>query len=238
MQWDPNAAWVLAGAAADLTLVPMPVTLNAHLRGADLPRLRAAGRLGRLLAQQAQVHGEDWAMPALGRAHAGLPDDLLNFQYDPVAVTVAIGWPGAVVREMNLSPVWHGELLHFEPSRRDTAPEWWWSLTGWHSPRPGWRQSSRCDRARRPWPPAGGVSQDRYADPGHTATRPVSRETGLAPGRHHSMAGSHPPLVEWRPMEQRRLAGGRRSRRGARRPAARRPLARRRPVPPCTHPPG
>lgn len=72
VQWDTTAARLLAG-AADLTPVRLPVTLSAHLRAADLPRLRAAGLLGRLLARQAQAHGDDWAMPAMGRSHAGLP---------------------------------------------------------------------------------------------------------------------------------------------------------------------
>jgi hypothetical protein len=44
--------------------------------------LGASGPLGRLLARQAEAHRQDWDMAAMGRAHAGLPDDLLNFQYD------------------------------------------------------------------------------------------------------------------------------------------------------------
>jgi hypothetical protein len=51
----------------------------------------------------------------MGRAHAGLPDDLLNFQYDPVAVAVALGWPGAKVRQMPLRPVITSEVLRFQP---------------------------------------------------------------------------------------------------------------------------
>jgi inosine-uridine nucleoside N-ribohydrolase len=84
VQWDTRAAEIVA-ATADLTLVPLPVTLKAHLRAADLPRLRASGPLGELLARQGQAHGHDFHMAQMGRLHAGLPDDLLNFQYDPVA---------------------------------------------------------------------------------------------------------------------------------------------------------
>lgn len=115
VQWDPAAALVVAG-AADLTLVPLPVTLKTHLRAADLPRLRAAGPLGRLLAAQGEAHGRDHDMAALGLAHAGLPDDLLNFQYDPAAVAVALGWPGAAVEEMPLRPTMTGEVLRFQPA--------------------------------------------------------------------------------------------------------------------------
>jgi inosine-uridine nucleoside N-ribohydrolase len=114
VQWDTHAARIVAD-TADLTLVPLPVTLKAHLRAADLPRLRASGPLGRLLARQAEAHGQDWDMAAMGRAHAGLPDDLLNFQYDPVAVAVALGWPGATVRQMPLRPMITGEVLRFQP---------------------------------------------------------------------------------------------------------------------------
>jgi inosine-uridine nucleoside N-ribohydrolase len=45
VQFDTQAAQILA-AATDLTLVTLPVTLKAHLRAADLPRLRASGPLG------------------------------------------------------------------------------------------------------------------------------------------------------------------------------------------------
>jgi hypothetical protein len=56
-------------------------------------------------------------MAELGRAHAGLPDDLLNFQYDPVACAVAVGWPGAVIEEQRLRPVAEGEVLRFQPNQ-------------------------------------------------------------------------------------------------------------------------
>jgi hypothetical protein len=100
-----------------LTLVTLPVTLKAHLRAADLPRLRASGPLGELLARQGEAHGEDHGMAELGRAHAGLPDDLLNFQYDPVACAVTAGWEGAVVEEQRLRPVVDGGVMRFQPDQ-------------------------------------------------------------------------------------------------------------------------
>jgi purine nucleosidase len=114
VQCDTRAAQILA-AAAELTLVTLAATLKAQLRAADLPRLGAAGPLGALLARQARAHGEDHGMAALGRAHAGLPDDLVNFHYDPVACAVAAGWTGAVVQELRLRPVLDGEVLRFAP---------------------------------------------------------------------------------------------------------------------------
>jgi inosine-uridine nucleoside N-ribohydrolase len=104
VQWDTRAARIVAAAATDLTLATLPVTLRAQLRAADLPRLRACGGLGRLLAEQSQAHAVDSGKAALGVAHPGLPDDLLNFHYDPVACAVAVGWPGAPVGRRTLTP--------------------------------------------------------------------------------------------------------------------------------------
>jgi hypothetical protein len=75
-----------------------------------------------LLAGQSAAHGQDRDMAAMGRAHAGLPDDLLNFQYDPVAVVVALGWSGAVIEELPLQPTVADDVLRFEraPEGRPT----------------------------------------------------------------------------------------------------------------------
>jgi purine nucleosidase len=115
VQFDTRAAQILA-ATAELTLVTLAATLKAHLRGADLPRLRASGPLGQLLARQGEAHGQDQGMAELGRGHAGLPDDLLNFHYDPVACAVAAGWRAATIQELRLQPVLDGEVLRFEPN--------------------------------------------------------------------------------------------------------------------------
>jgi hypothetical protein len=95
---------------------------NVHLRATDLPRLRRAGPLGVLLARQADAHAAEHDMPALGRAWPGLPDDLLNFQYDPVACAVAAGWSGATLEELRLTPVTDESVLRFEehPTGRPT----------------------------------------------------------------------------------------------------------------------
>ena len=117
VQWDTRAARILAATTAKLTLVTLPVTLKAHLRAVDLQRLRTSGPLGELLARQSEAHGEDHAMAELGRAHAGLPDDLLNFHYDPVACAVAVGWNGAIIEERRLRPVVEGGVLRFQPDQ-------------------------------------------------------------------------------------------------------------------------
>ena len=114
VQWDTRAADLVA-ATAQLTLVTLSATLSAHLRRVDLPRLRAAGPLGQLLARQSEAHGQAYQMGKLGSEHSGLPDDLLNFHYDPVACAVALGWSGAAVADMRLRPVWRDGVLFFQP---------------------------------------------------------------------------------------------------------------------------
>ncbi|GAA4919076.1 inosine-uridine nucleoside N-ribohydrolase [Nonomuraea thailandensis] len=112
-QCDPRAAELMAERAR-LTLVPLPVAARSHLRAAHLPRLAASGPLGELLARQCGAYAADAGMTELGRAHAGLPDDLVNFHWDPVACAVALGWSGAVVQERRVRPVLEGERLRFE----------------------------------------------------------------------------------------------------------------------------
>jgi len=115
VQWDVRAAQTVA-AYADLTLVTLPAALQAPLRRADLARLRAGGALGELLAAQSEAHAVDSGKTGLGPAYDGLPDDLLNFHYDPVACAVALGWSGVTVETESLTTGIHDGVLHW---RRD-----------------------------------------------------------------------------------------------------------------------
>ncbi len=117
VQCDPHAAEVVFAGATDLTLVTIPAVCKAHLRRSHLARLRAAGPLGALLARQAEAYAFDNDITELARAHTGLPDDLLNFQYDAVACAVAAGWSGATIEQIGLSAVLDDGVLRFEPDR-------------------------------------------------------------------------------------------------------------------------
>jgi purine nucleosidase len=121
VQCDTNAAQVVFANATHLTLTTLPTTFKAHLRAEHLPRLRAAGPLGALLARQAEAHAADNGMTELGRAHTALPEDLLNFQYDAVAGAVAAGWHGATVEAIKLKPVLDNGVLRFDPDEHGRA---------------------------------------------------------------------------------------------------------------------
>jgi purine nucleosidase len=79
------------------TLVPLSVTVETWLRRAYLPALRRAGPLARLIARQAEAFARDEAIEArYGRTCPGLPDDTINFQHDPLACAIALGWEDGV----------------------------------------------------------------------------------------------------------------------------------------------
>jgi inosine-uridine nucleoside N-ribohydrolase len=99
---DVPAAIEVRRAAGRLTVVPLAATAQAHLRGRDLPRLRAIGPLGELMAQQAASYRDDEDKGDLASAHDGLPDDLANFHHDPLAAAVAAGWDGVRVERRRL----------------------------------------------------------------------------------------------------------------------------------------
>jgi purine nucleosidase len=116
VQCDTQAAIAVFEATDDLTLVTLPATLTAHLRQAHLERLEASGPIGRLLARQARAYAGEHSMSVVGRAHADLPNDLLNFQYDPATCAAALGWRGAARTTMRLRPRLDHGVLSFLPT--------------------------------------------------------------------------------------------------------------------------
>jgi purine nucleosidase len=119
VQWDTEAAKVVHERAGELTLSTLPVSLSVPLRRCDLPAVRECGAVGALIARQSLAHAEDSRKEQMGSQYPGLPDDLLNFHYDPLACAVAMGWSGAVVDTMRLRPeVSGGGVLRW---RRGTA---------------------------------------------------------------------------------------------------------------------
>lgn len=77
----------------DATLVPLSVTVETALRRTCLPALRTSGALGELIARQAEAFADEWKNETrYGKTYDRLPDDLINFQHDPLACAIALGW--------------------------------------------------------------------------------------------------------------------------------------------------
>ena len=127
----------------DPLVVQFSVSLEVTLRETHLPQLREGGVLARLIARQGELYGADSDMTRVGAEHPGLPDDLLNFQYDPLACAVAAGWDGACVEELRLSAQLNDGVLSFpeSPSGKPTRV-----VTGVDGPRleREWTQAVRA----------------------------------------------------------------------------------------------
>jgi inosine-uridine nucleoside N-ribohydrolase len=121
-QWDNSTDWNVQYDVTSArhvfersspTLIPLEVTVQTALRRAYLPALRAAGTLGRLLARQAEATAAEYGNEALyGRTCAGLPDDIINFQHDPLACAVALGWDGVAKHSLRVTTELRDGWLH------------------------------------------------------------------------------------------------------------------------------
>ena len=79
------------------TLVPVTVTCQTALRRAYLPRLAQAGRLGELIVLQAErCARSEQNERNYGETCPGLPGDIINFQHDPLACAIVLGWQEGV----------------------------------------------------------------------------------------------------------------------------------------------
>lgn len=123
VQGDTGAAAAVAAAAGRLTLVTLPATLSATLTGRDLPRLRRLGPVGELLARQSEARRDEAGYAELGPRHPRLPDDLVNFHFDPVACAVAAGWDGVRTRTERLSTAVEDGVLRWRADEAGRAVE-------------------------------------------------------------------------------------------------------------------
>jgi inosine-uridine nucleoside N-ribohydrolase len=86
------------------TLIPITVSCQTALRRAYLPRLARAGRLGKLVVRQAEFFARsEHFEQKYGETCSGLPGDIINFQHDPLACAIALGWREGV--EMETAPL-------------------------------------------------------------------------------------------------------------------------------------
>ena len=112
-QWGNNMDWNIQADVKSAkhvlensspTLVPLTVSVETALRRAYLDDLRKSGSLGRLIAKQAEAFAVDEEMERkYGETCEGLPKDIINFQHDPLACAIALGWSEGV--EINEIPL-------------------------------------------------------------------------------------------------------------------------------------
>lgn len=82
------------------TMIPLTVTVETALRRAYLEDLRNAGALGQLIARQAQAFAIDEQNETkYGTTCERLPRDIINFQHDPLACAIALGWNEGIEME-------------------------------------------------------------------------------------------------------------------------------------------
>jgi inosine-uridine nucleoside N-ribohydrolase len=99
IQQDPEASHLVLSRCAP-ALIPLSVTAEVFVRDTDVPRLQAEGPLGRLLARQCLAQAAAEKKREYGRQFARLPDDLLNFHYDPLTCAAALGWNGIEIGKL------------------------------------------------------------------------------------------------------------------------------------------
>lgn len=85
------------------TLIPLTVTIETFLRRVYLAKLKQSDSLGKLIAKQAEVFAVDEKYEdKYGKTCPKLPSNMINFQHDPLACAVALGWEGVKIEQIPL----------------------------------------------------------------------------------------------------------------------------------------
>lgn len=115
VQWDTRAAEDLYATGADITMVPMPIAMQAWITQSDVERISASGELGCKLATQMRRWSTDQQWTQIGQEHGAFPNDLAGIMWDPLTVLVACGWSGVEVVQMMLVPHVSEGVMTFVP---------------------------------------------------------------------------------------------------------------------------
>lgn len=103
VQVDAVSARLVFESAWEPTLVTLAATAETALRASQLEALRRGGPLARLVATQAEVYAATEQRGAeYEHLYAGLPRDFINYQHDPLACAVALGWEGVEAQALPL----------------------------------------------------------------------------------------------------------------------------------------
>lgn len=122
VQWDTRALEETYKSFADITMVPMPVAMQAWITTDDVKRIGQSGPLGARLAGQMQSWAitQNWA--TIGKEHSAFPDDLAGIMWDPLTVLTAVGWEGVTIEPMMLMPYIENDIIHFEIDEAEGRP--------------------------------------------------------------------------------------------------------------------
>ena len=100
VQVDAESALAVFDNASSPTVVTLAVTAETALRASQLVALKGGDALARLVATQAEVYAEsEHREKEYEHGYEGLPRDFINYQHDPLAVAVALGWREGVETE-------------------------------------------------------------------------------------------------------------------------------------------
>lgn len=100
VQVDAESARVVFDNAVNPTIVTLAVTAETALRASQLGALKSGDALARLVATQAEVYAvSEHRTVEYARGYGGLPEDFINYQHDPLACAVALGWRDGVETE-------------------------------------------------------------------------------------------------------------------------------------------
>ena len=85
------------------TVIPMTMTMETALRRAHVPALQRGDALAQLIAIQAGAFEAEYNNARQFEAFSAVPRDIINFQHDPLACAIALGWrEGVVIEELPL----------------------------------------------------------------------------------------------------------------------------------------
>ena len=88
---------------ANPTVIPMTMTMETALRRAHVPALQRGDALAQLIARQAGAFEAEYNNAKQFADCAAVPRDIINFQHDPLACAIALGWrEGVVIEELPL----------------------------------------------------------------------------------------------------------------------------------------
>ena len=100
VQVDAESARVVFENSLRPTVITLAVTTETALRASQLAALKDGDALARLVATQAEVYSASEHRAAeYTHRYKGLPEDFINYQHDPLACAVALGWGEGVETE-------------------------------------------------------------------------------------------------------------------------------------------